>query len=174
MDGRSIDVVFQHLDAIASARTPTVPSSRRHDRRSLRVRCSICFLAFDGSHVATAFGVTRDISRSGLGLLTTQALPEDIEVKVSLILTPDQLVDMTGIVVQARLVRVGWYLVGVQFGAIHDRRLVHPDEINGSAEAELDDALAKSEPDVPDEKHSARRMLTPSGTARRTPDTARR
>lgn len=122
MDSHQLEALFHHVESLARAPADAI-SARKFERKRLRVACTVYYVAFDGSSVRSVAGVTRDISRSGLGFLSQQDLPIHIEVRVVLTLPDAKTVDLTGVVVYSRMVRVGWHLVGVQFGDVRDERL---------------------------------------------------
>jgi hypothetical protein len=123
MDSRQLEGLFQHIESLTRAPSDAI-SARKFERQRLRAACTVYYIAFDGSSVRSVTGVTRDISRSGLGFLSQQGLPVHIEVRVVLTLPDAKTVDLTGVVVYSRMVRVGWHLVGVHFGDVQDERLV--------------------------------------------------
>ncbi len=122
--GRLLDLVDAQAKRLGQKRS----NQRRRQRRRLRATCSIRFLARDGSTVLIAAGKTRDISRSGLGLLTNRHLSRDAAVHVQVRLADGKEFNLAGEVAYVRAVKGEWCLIGVRFRKLRDELLLPPSE----------------------------------------------
>lgn len=121
--------VAELLDLIdARSQGGSIPrhEARANQRRRLRVECVIRYFARDGATVLTAGGKTRDISRTGLGLISNRPIPSHSLVHVHVKVPDSKPFNLTGEVTHTRNVRGDWYLIGVQFRKAVDGRLNPP------------------------------------------------
>ncbi len=114
---RSDEVQFRKLSGkicgAASRATERTLNSRLRERFRFRMRCTVRYLGPDGSSVLETSGGTRDISTTGLGLITRCRFAPGTGLHVVVSLPLGRSTDLTGRVVFARLIRWGWYHVGM-------------------------------------------------------------
>lgn len=115
--------LYKQIEAATRNRQWATANRRNRDRLRLRANCIVRSISGNGVHVCSKEGRTRDVSRGGVGLLMPLAYATDTEIHVAIQLDDGKRVDMTGIVTYAKLVRHGWYLIGVKFGKVSDKRL---------------------------------------------------
>lgn len=118
-----VQLILDRLDAQARVCKSDYASKRASVRRRLRAPCLIRYASRDGTAVLTAPGKTRDLSRTGLGVLAKASFSAHAELYLTLILPDEKTVGLTGKVVYARGLRLGWYIVGVKLQPISDDRL---------------------------------------------------
>lgn len=129
--------LLEFVDAQAKRQAIQRTNKRRSNRRRLHAVCSIRFLARDGQTVLTAEGSSRDIARTGIGILTKRHLRLHTLVYVRLRLRDDREFNLPGEIVHVRAVRGDWFLIGVRFGKLRDKRLLPPTPDAGDATPDL-------------------------------------
>ena len=128
-----LDCLLDELDLNAgryskqAKEDPDWVSRRRHQRYPFRVGCTVRFVAPRGDCIASIPGRTRNLSRSGLGLLVRRlfTLDEPIEVDFSPSVCPHRV--MAGLVRFCRYAGEGEYEVGLEFKAIASKPIFQDD-----------------------------------------------
>ena len=120
LDEQTAARLLNLLDSRACRRKVECCQTRKSERRRLRVPCRIRFLARDRTTVLETTGKTRDISRTGLGLLCQRHLAKNTIVHV-VVQGPDRKdFNLTGVVMHSRALQEGWYFVGMKFQKLPD------------------------------------------------------
>lgn len=130
--------LLDFLDAQADRGPRRRARGRQDRRRRLRSACTIRFFARDGVTVLTAEGRTRDVSRTGLGLVTSRHLMQNAAVHITVRLDGGREFRLPGEVIHARGVKGSWYLIGVRFRKLKDPRLLPPPPPDPSEDAAPD------------------------------------
>jgi len=114
--------LLNHLDE--RQRTPSAQDQRRGSkRRTLRADCGVRFLARDGATVLNTTGKTRDISRTGVGIVCKRHLAKNTHVHLIIAGPGRKDYNLTGVVMHSRAVKGDWYFVGIQFQQISESLL---------------------------------------------------
>lgn len=123
LDSTELQTIFEYVDSLALPIRGRA-ENRVFDRRRLRAPCTVRYISPDGDHVMGREGRMRDISRSGIGFLIKHCFARGTQLHVTTHLSESKVVDFTGTVTFSRLIRLGWYAVGMQFSPVCDDRLV--------------------------------------------------
>lgn len=165
--------LLQQIDEAALGRKDRWAEKRDSDRRRYRTRCFVRYLSNDGKSVLAANGSTRDISLTGLGLLSNVHFRRKSSLLISVAAGEEKFKHLTGTVVYSRAVREGWFLTGLRFGAVDDARLA-PGTVGQTPS--VDDAPSKASgvgrksdkpmPDAASRRQQAFTLLAAAATLR--------
>lgn len=92
-----------------------MPNNRSHKRNPFRSPCTIRYVLPGAASAELVSGVTRDLSRGGLGIVVKESLPRGTSTRVTLSLPGGKTVELTGTVAFCRHAQGSWYVVGIQF-----------------------------------------------------------
>jgi hypothetical protein len=147
--------VLAEIDSAAALADGQWANKRGAQRRSLRVMCTVRHVAPNGSDVTTTAGATRDISETGISLISRAHFARGGPVHIILAMSIGDSRSVTGTVVFSRNVREGWYLTGIRFEPCDDARLKECNQKEESTEARSGKDTAKGhEPSVENEQQA--------------------
>ena len=105
------------VDSLAAKDAPNDRNARSRQRRRLRLPCRIRHVDEQTETAVTVPGRTREISQTGLGVLARHRFRRGQIVRVDVTAPDEQIFHLTGQVVHVRLVKSGWFLVGIHLHA---------------------------------------------------------
>ncbi len=111
------DNVMETLDRLSSdlAKRRRAKANRRfRDRLPMQLDCVVCYIGQRTDEIATLPGRTRNISRSGIGLVTRRSFYEDEPIEVRIEPPNRSVMYMAGVVRFCRYILDGFYEIGVQ------------------------------------------------------------
>lgn len=123
-DMQEISQILEEIELASQTGENQWTDKRVAPRRRARLECKVRFLSPDGEIVLDTSGWTRDISRTGLGFVTREhfARKAQLSARVQVSNSPPR--TLTGTVVYSRIVNDGWYLTGMKFESVSDKRLM--------------------------------------------------
>jgi hypothetical protein len=122
---------------------------RTHRRQRAHLRCEVRYVAPDG-HVRAAKAVTRDLSQGGVGLISDVHFRRRAPLVLVINAKDGTTRKYAGLAAYSREVRTGWYLTGVQFGAVDPALLnaepvLLPDKPTADSPRDFDDLSGRVE-----------------------------
>lgn len=115
--------LLQEVDEQAARQESRWTEKRASARRPVRTPCEVRFIAPDGETVLYTMGKTREISAGGLSFIGREHFTRRTPLLITISVLPGRNRSLPARVVYSRSVREGWFLTGVQFGAVSDERL---------------------------------------------------
>ena len=120
----AINRLMEELDAqgqmvhIGETSDPSLRCQRRHTRHAFRADCMVCFFLGPYHEVVSIPGRTRNLSRSGLGILIKRVfnMGEPVEVQVQLPRQP--MMYMAGIAQFSRYAGRGYHELGIALKSV--------------------------------------------------------
>jgi len=118
-----IQHILADIDRESASASAKWANKRNSPRRRVELSCNVRFLAPDGAKVQYVDGQVRDISESGIGIVTRRHFARGAALFLTLHLAQDKTRNITARVVFSRVVREGWYLTGARFEAVSEKLL---------------------------------------------------
>jgi len=123
-DLREINQILEEIELASHTGDQQWTDKRVAPRRQARLECQVRYLSIDGEAVKDTSGWTRDISRTGLGFVTREHFARKVQLSARVQVSNSPPRTLTGTVVYSRMVNDGWYLTGMKFESVTDKRLL--------------------------------------------------
>lgn len=127
---QEIRQILEEVELAAQTGVTGWINKRVEPRRRARLECKVRYLSPDGEIVKDTSGWTRDISRTGLGFVTREHFMRNSQLSACVQVSNSPPRTLAGIVVYSRMINDGWYLTGMKFEAVADKRLMTFDQVD--------------------------------------------
>lgn len=129
-DIQEINQILKEIELASQLGENQWTNKRVEPRRRARLECKVRYLSIDGEVVMNTSGWTRDISRTGLGFVTREHFARKVQLSACVQVSNSPPRTLTGTVVYSRMVNDGWYLTGMKFESVADKRLLTFDQVD--------------------------------------------
>ena len=123
MGEQAFEEILAEIDGNATGRVEKWTEKRRSERKRIRLECVVRYIFPQTDTARTATGRTRDLSTTGMAVLSDIHFLRRTSVAITVPLHDGRKKQVCGKVTYSRLVREGWFLTGIQFGPVTDKRL---------------------------------------------------